>query len=99
VFKRKAIRHGQEFVKHVVPAVIKPARVLWNEVIGFLFISFAVIFGFKTGSYVRDYMRNSASSAEVTGDLIRIAMAGFCTVLMAYFGVTSFRRARKISRS
>jgi hypothetical protein len=99
VFKRKAIRHGQEFVKHVVPAVIKPARVLWNEVIGFLFISFGVIFGFKTGSYVRDYMRSSASSAEVTGDLIRIAMAGFCTVLMAYFGVTSFRRARKISRS
>lgn len=93
------MRHGREFVKHVVPAVVKPARILWNEVIGFLFISFGVIFGFKTFSYIRDYSRSLTANAEVTGDLIRVAMAGFCTILMAYFGITSFRKARKISRS
>jgi uncharacterized membrane protein len=78
---------------------MKPARVLWNEVIGFLFISFGVIFGFKTYSYVRDYGRTVAENADVTGDIVRIGMAGFCTLLMLYFGVTSFRRARKIARS
>jgi hypothetical protein len=99
VLKRNAVRHGREFVKHVVPAVMKPARVLWNEIIGFLFISFAVIFGFKTISYFREYGRSSAGSGDVTGDLVRLLIAGFCTLLMAYFGITSFRRARKISRS
>jgi hypothetical protein len=99
VLKRNAVRHGKEFVKHVVPAVIKPARVLWNEVIGFVFISFGVIFGFKTFSYYREYGRSAASGGDVTGDIVRLLMAGFCTLLMAYFGISSFRRARKISRS
>jgi hypothetical protein len=99
VFKRQAVRHGREFVKHVVPAVVKPARILWNEVIGFVFISFTVIFGFKAFSYARDLVRASASNSDPTGDIVRLVMAGFCTILMAYFGVTSFRRARKISRS
>lgn len=99
VLKRNAIRHGREFVKHVVPAVVKPARVLWNEIIGFLFISFGVIFGFKTFTYFRDYGRTVAATGDATGDVIRLAMAGFCTLLMTYFGITSFRRARKLSRS
>ena len=99
VLKQTAVRHGREFMKHVVPAVVKPARVLWNEIIGFVFISFGVIFGFKTFSYARDFSRTSSAGGDATGDLVRLGMAGFCTLLMAYFGVTSFRRARKISRT
>jgi hypothetical protein len=87
VWQRLAVRHGREFVKHVVPAVAKPARTLWNEVIGFLFFCFAVPFGFKVVSYAR------------SGDRVRLAIAGFCFLLMAYFGVQSFLRARRISRS
>jgi hypothetical protein len=87
VWQRLAVRHGREFVKHVVPAVAKPARTLWNEVIGFIFICFAVPFGFKVISYAR------------AGDSVRLGIAAFCFVLMAYFGVQSFRRARRISRS
>ncbi len=59
MWKRVTERHGAQFVKHVVPAVVKPARVLWNEVIGFLFLSLGVIFGFKAGQL---YM--AFSSAE-----------------------------------
>ena len=33
------------FIEHVVPGVVRPMRVLWHEVIGFLFIVLAVIFG------------------------------------------------------
>ena len=88
---------GREFVRHVVPAILKPARTLWNEVIGFLFLCFAVIFGFKA---FRTYVDlTSAPAEEATGHLVRLAMTVFCTVLMLYFGVTSFLRARKISRS
>ena len=97
MFKVLSARGGREFLRHVVPAVLKPARTLWNEVIGFVFVCFAVIFGFKA---VRTYMDLvAASDTEATGHFIRLAMTAFCTVLMLYFGVTSFLRARKISRS
>jgi hypothetical protein len=88
---------GKEFLRHVVPAVLKPARTLWNEVIGFVFLCFAALFGFKA---VRTFMDlNSSPPEEATGHLIRLFMTVFCTLLMLYFGVTSFLRARRISRS
>ena len=91
-----AMRHGSMFLKHMLPALVKPARTLWNEVIGFLFLCFAALFGFKTVGYVRDYMNVSAGGG---GELVRLGMAGFCTLVMAWYGVSSFLRARKISRS
>ncbi len=94
---RQGVRYGREFVKHIVPAILKPARMLWNEVIGFLFLSFAAIFGFKTVRYGMDFVKGGPEGG--TGALIRVAMAGFCTFLMAWYGISSFLRARKISRS
>jgi hypothetical protein len=92
---RIGLRHGRLFMEHMLPALVKPARTLWNEVIGFVFLCFAVLFGFKTVSYVRDCL-----TAEATGDeLLRLCLAGFCTALMGWYGVSSFLRARKISRS
>jgi hypothetical protein len=87
VLKHLALQQGRLLVKHIVPAVIKPLHALWNEIIGFLFLSFAVIFG---GYSVRYFLH---------GDGARLFVAGFCTLLMAWFGISSFRRARKISRS
>jgi hypothetical protein len=97
VWNRLTVRYGREFLKHVIPAILKPARTLWNEVIGFLFLSFAVIFGVKTVRYAMDYM--NAGPTGGTGELIRLAMAGFCTFVMAWYGISSFLRARRISRS
>ena len=97
VWKRVTVRHGAQFVRHVVPAVVKPARVLWNEVIGFIFLCLGVIFGSKAISLYLDYAK--ASPAESGGALLRLAMAAGCAAMMLYFGVTSFWRARKISRS
>ena len=79
-----------------MPAVLKPARTLWHEVIGFIFTCFAVIFGFRA---VRLYLDFSRGADEASADFIRFLVAAFCTLLMLYFGVTSFLRARKISRS
>jgi len=85
--QQEAIRHGREFTKHILPAIIKPARTLWNEVIGFLFFSFAILFGFKTVRYA------------MAGDTPRLIFAAFCTGLTAWYCYSSFRRARKISKS
>ena len=80
------------FAQHVVPGVVRPLRVLWHEVIGFLFIVLAAIFG---TSAVRNY--NLIHSQEIS--MLRLAGSFFLPVLMAYFGITSFLRARRISRS
>jgi hypothetical protein len=91
------VRHGAQFVKHVVPAVVKPARVLWNEVIGFVFCSLGVIFGSKSVQLFLDFSRAAAEERGMA--LARLVLAASCTLVMLYFGVTSFWRARKISRS
>ena len=83
-------------MRHVVPAVLKPARTLWNEVIGFLFLCLAILFG---SGAVRAYMAMGTSSTPDSGDLWRFLGTTFLALLMLYFGVSSFLRARKISRS
>src|ERR1039458_320797 len=85
------------FLKHILPAIAKPLNALWNEVIGLFFLSFATIFGFRTVTYVRQLQR--ATDADATGALLRVVMAGFCALLLGFYGVASFRRARKTSRS
>ena len=97
MWQRKAIRHGGSFLKHIVPAIIKPMHALWNEVIGFFFLSFAAFFGIRTYTYYRSYTQATATAAP--GELMRVVATGFFVLVFACFGISSFRRARKISRS
>jgi hypothetical protein len=87
VGKYRAVRVSAKFVRHVVPAVIKPLHALWNEVIGFIFMCMGVVFGFYTVRYA------------IKGDSGRLLVAGMAACLMFGYGVSSFLRARKISRS
>jgi predicted CDP-diglyceride synthetase/phosphatidate cytidylyltransferase len=81
-----------KFLRHVLPGVIRPLHALWNEVIGFLFIVFAVVAGF----YVIRAVRNFEGDIE---GLVHIVFPALFGLVMGYFGVSSFVRARKISRS
>jgi len=81
-----------KFVKTVVPGVIRPLRVLWNEMIGFVFLVFAIIAG---GSVFRAW-QTAADSSDGQG---RMFLGGLFAFVMAWCGVASFRRARKIDRS
>jgi hypothetical protein len=97
VWQRQAVRHSRAFLDHIVPAVIKPAHTLWNEVIGFLFICLAVMFGFGT---VRSYLDfTKAAPDAAAGFLLRLVVGLFCTAVVLYYGIASFLRARRISRS
>ena len=87
MWHRNAARLSGQFLRHVIPAVIKPAQELWNQIIGFLFLSFGSIFGFHALRYA------------YRGDTPRLIVAGIATAIMAFYGVASFLRARKISRS
>jgi hypothetical protein len=83
---------GKRFVEHVVPAVIKPLRVLWNEMIAFVFLALGVLTGFST-------YRNYTGEGQASGSPVILVMGGGFALLLVYFGLSSWRRAKKISRS
>jgi hypothetical protein len=76
---------AKKFLGHVVPEVIRPIHILWNQVIGFVFIVLAVVFGFRI---VRG---KEPLSLQIVGTLF--------VLLIAWFGISSFWKARKISKS
>jgi hypothetical protein len=97
VWQRQAVRQGGKFLQHIVPAIVKPMHSLWNEVVGFFFLCFAAVFGFRTITYYRIFTQ--APSAAAFGELTRVVVTAFFAVVMAAFGISAFLRARKISRS
>jgi hypothetical protein len=82
----------RQFVHHVVPGVLRPLRILWNEIIGFIFL---VLAAWMIPSTVRSVRQLNSPD----GSIFRVLMFIGFGALMAYFGVTSFLKARKISRS
>jgi hypothetical protein len=81
-----------QFLGHVMPGVVRPLRVLWNEIIGFVFLCLAAW-------AVPSSIRNLRTLATDHGSMGRAALSLGFLGLMAYFGITSFLRARRISRS
>ena len=63
-------------------------HILWLEVTGFIFLSLGFI-GAMAG--VREYHKSGLAAANMN----KVWASGLFAVLFAYFGVTSFWRARK----
>jgi hypothetical protein len=85
-------RMVRQFLQHVVPGVIRPLHVLWNQVIGFLFVVLGLL---PIPSAIRG-VRNYQGDGE---SFVRVALSVTFAALMLYYGISSFFRARKISRS
>ena len=78
------VDNAKKFAQHVVPEVARPARILWNQAIGAVFLLLAVYFiGYAS--------MNTQNPPAVIG-------GGFMGLVMGFFAVTSFRKARHISR-
>ncbi len=82
----------RQFLQYVLPGVVRPLRVLWNQVIGFVFLVLAVWAMPSTLRAVREFDGDAES-------FFRVFLAGLFAVLMVWFGVGSFLRARRISRA
>jgi hypothetical protein len=78
---------AKKFAGHVVPGVVRPLHVLWNQIIGFFFLVLAII-GFF--SAVKSYR---------AGNTPQLMLASTFVLIMAIFGISSFWRARKLSRT
>ncbi len=85
------VDHARKFAKHVVPEVVRPARVIWNQSIGAVFIVLAIPALFKA---VQLYRGLGADPKNGFG----IALSLIFAAVMASFGIASFLKARRISR-
>lgn len=85
----KAGKTAGQFIHHVVPGVVRPLRVLWNEIIGFIFLVLA-------GLIIVSTVRKASAGPDSFWTLLFGVPFG---IVMACFGLSSFYRARKISRS
>ena len=88
----RVYKHGRQFLGFVVPAVVKPARTLWNQVIGFLFICMAIVFVSSAFRAIRTFDGSFSS-------MLKLVVPIFCVCLLGGYGISSFLRARRISRS
>jgi hypothetical protein len=79
---------AKKLMGYVLPGVIRPIHILWNQVIGFFFLVLAVL---PARSIMRDW--DAADGGP------RLALEIPFAVLMGGFGIHSFLRARKISKS
>jgi hypothetical protein len=79
------VDNAKRFAQHVVPEVVRPARIIWNQAIGALFLLLALYF----------LVYASTHRQNIAGMLFGI----FLGFIMVFFGVVSFLKARRVSRS
>ena len=77
----------RKFLSHVLPGVVRPLHILWNQVIGFFFLVVALV---PVPGAIRAYTESN---------IPRFLLSATFIAIMGIFGVSSFWRARKISRS
>ncbi len=86
-----SIYRGRQFLGHVLPAVIRPLRVVWNQVIGFFFLVLAAA----------AVPRAIHSAREFDGEprsLFRLLVSAIFITFMTGFGIHSFWRAHKVPK-
>ncbi|MGH9661213.1 MAG: hypothetical protein ACRD96_21880 [Bryobacteraceae bacterium] len=90
--KPDLLAQGKIFLQHVVPGIMRPIRALWHEVIGFVFLALAAWAVPSAWRLSREFSGDAES-------FFKLVLIGVFVLIMAGFGVSSFLRARKISRS
>lgn len=84
------VSDAKRFAQHVVPEVVRPARVIWNQAIGALFFVLATPALFKAIQLYRTLDTDPNGS-------FRLAVALIFVAVMLFFGINSFLRARRIA--
>lgn len=90
--KRNFARHAGQLVRHIVPAVLRPLHTLWHEIIGFLFLCLAALPVPSAIRSIREYNGDP-------GTILKLGLSAVFVTIMGGYGIASFLRARKISRS
>jgi hypothetical protein len=89
--RKRLIGASVHFARHTLPVAIRPARILWHQMIGVLFLVLAVAparFEYKA---LQNFNGDGRSWTEVI-------LSGVFIGVMTVYGISSFLRARRISR-
>lgn len=90
IVRTTKVDDAKRFAQHVVPEVVRPARVIWNQAIGALFLVLAVPALVKAVQLYRTLDTDPKSS-------FGLALALIFVGVMVFFGINSFLRARRIA--
>jgi hypothetical protein len=85
------LSHAEKFARHVVPEVVRPARVIWNQAIGAIFLLFALLF---FGNATRYFNAQNMDGRNT----VALCFSIFLGAVMTFFGISSFAKARRIGR-
>lgn len=88
----KALSAGIDAVRKMVPRFLAIARELSLEIVGFMFLAFAAVFLFGPFGLIQTFRQQPES-------VTKLAVAAGGAIMFAWFGIDSFRRAKKISRT
>ena len=89
--RKNLIGASVHFAKHTLPVAMRPARILWHQMIGFLFFVLAV----APARFEYKAIQNFKGDGE---SWTRVVMSGIFIAVMLAYAVSSFLKARKISR-
>lgn len=82
---------ARKFAQHMVPHVVRPAQIIWNKAIGAVFLLLAVGIFSSAHRYFKTLDTNP-------GSRIGFVFAMFFGAVLAFYGIASFMKARRISR-
>ncbi|GAB4367381.1 MAG: hypothetical protein OHK0021_10750 [Bryobacter sp.] len=82
----------RRFFQTVLPGIIKPLHVLWNELISFFFGVFALVLGLSLARDVYAYKGDGEG-------LFRLILLGIAFVVMSTYAIQSYLKARRIGKS
>lgn len=81
----------RKFAQSFLPGIVRPLHSLWNEVLGALFLCFAILL-------VRPVYKAYQDIAIDPAHFIKFLLSLFFCAIMFFFGIQAFWRARRISR-
>jgi hypothetical protein len=81
---------ARRFTTHVVPEVTRPARIVWNQAIGFLFFCLAI------PALLKGLQLYRSLDTDPKGGF-GVVISAIFVVVMVGFGISSFLKARRIS--
>ncbi len=90
----RAVAAGVYEVRKFLPKLWRMAQELFHEVMGFVFFALTLFFIFGRQGLIRSY-QDLESERGGWGHLL---LVGFFVLLFGGFGVSSFLRAKRISR-
>lgn len=89
--KHASVDNAKRFANHVVPEVMRPARIIWNQAIGVLFFVLAI------PAFLKAIQLFRAFQADPKSGLVALAISCVFVIVMVSFGISSFVKARSIA--